>query len=201
MLYAIAFSPWVLYAVIPAVWWQWSMLAALAISVAIFVSAVARRRPVAAMIIEIGSMVFFAAGTILALADPDTALHPYLPAISALWVGLIAWFSLLVRNPFTLGIAKLNQPPEVWRQPLFVRTNVIITAVWAICFTVGAVLLAACAAGGAGRGLVIVVQVAHFVVPMVFTFHYVAVIRKRVARMRAAAPTPPVYSGQYTGSR
>jgi hypothetical protein len=200
-LYAIAFSPWILYAVIPAVWWQWSMLAALAISVAIFVAAVARRRPAAAMIIEIGSMMFFAAGTTLALADSGTALHPYLPAVSALWVGLIAWFSLLIRSPFTLGIAKLKEPPEVWRQPLFVRTNVIITAVWAICFTAGAVLLAACAAAGAGRGLVIGVQVGHFVVPMVFTIRYVAVIRKRVARMHAEPPKPPVFSGQYHGLR
>ena len=191
MSYLFAFAPWIVYAVIPSSQWRWAALAALAITVVETVWGLSRRRPAAAMIIEFGSMVFFAAATGLAFADPHTALHPYLPALANGWLAVISWLSLAVRQPFTLGIAKQSTPREVWHQPLFVRTNVIITTVWAVSFTIGAAAIAACVAAGAGSGVRIVVQVASFVVPMVFTIRYVAAVQARVAKLRAAGTAVP----------
>lgn len=186
MSYVLAFAPWIVYAVVPSAHWQWGALAALAVTIATTIWGLSRRRPPEALLIEFGSLVFFVAATGYAFADPHTALHPYVPAIANGWLALISWFSLAIRQPFTLGIAKQTTPRESWHQPLFIRTNVIITVVWAIAFTIGAAGIAACAAAGTGRIAVIVVQIASFVVPMVFTLRYVAVIQARVARIRAA---------------
>ena len=199
MSYLLAFAPWIVYAVIPSSQWQWAALAALLISAATLAWSVGKRRPAASMIIQIGSLAFFAAATALAFVEPHTALHPYLPALSNGWLAVISWFSLAIRQPFTLGIAKLDTPREVWHQPLFIRTNVIITLVWAIAFALGAAALAACGATGAGSGIVVAVQIASFVVPIAFTVRYVALVQRRVAHLRAqarAAPTDPAPSPQ-----
>lgn len=187
MSYVLAFAPWIVYAVIPSSQWQWGALAALVLTAATLAWSIARRRPVASMIIQLGSVVFFAAATVLAFADPHTALHPYLPAVSNGWLAVISWFSLAIRQPFTLGIAKLDTPREVWHQPLFIRTNVVITLVWSIAFTLGSAALAICGAVQAGSTAVVLVQVASFVIPIVFTIRYVAAVQRRVAQLRAQA--------------
>jgi len=183
--YLFAFSPWIVYAVIPSAQWRWGALAALAITVAVLIAAVARRRPASSLIIELGTVVFFVFAAVLAFTGSHATLHAYLPVLSHSWLAVISWFSLAIRQPFTLGIAKLTAPREVWQQPLFVRTNVIITTVWATAFTLGAAAMAGCVAEGAGRFLVIAVQIASFVIPMVFTVRYVAVVQRRVAALHA----------------
>jgi hypothetical protein len=57
-------------------------------------------------------------------------------------LGVIAWASLAIRRPFTLGIAKQSTPGELWGRPEFLRVNVIITLVWAVSFTLGALVMA-----------------------------------------------------------
>lgn len=193
MSYLFAFAPWIVYAAVPSSQWRWGALAALAITVAVTIRGLSTRRPPAAMIIEFGSVVFFSAATAFAFAQPDTALHSYLPALANGWLALVSWFSLAIGQPFTLGIAKQSTPRDVWHQPLFVRTNVIITTVWAVAFTLGAATAAGCAAVGAGRVALIVVHVAAFALPMAFTVRYVKIVQARVARIhQAAAAASPV---------
>jgi hypothetical protein len=43
---------------------------------------------------------------------------------------------MAIGQPFTLQYARESVPPALWRQPEFVRTNVVITAVWAGAFAV-----------------------------------------------------------------
>lgn len=191
MSYVLAFAPWIVYSVVPSSQWRWGALAALAVCAATLVAMIARRRPASAMMIEIGSAAFFVATVALAFADPHTALHPYMPAAASLWLALISWFSLAIRHPFTLGIARLSTPREVWHQPMFRRTNVIITLFWALAFTIGGAALVVCAVAGTGTAVKVAVQLASFVVPIVFTTRYVAVVQARVATLRAAAGSPP----------
>jgi hypothetical protein len=186
MSYVFAFAPWIVYAVIPESHWQWGALAALAVTLVLLVRGLAQRRPPSALIVELGSVIFFAGAATLAFADPHTALHPYLPAISHSWLALISWFSLAIRQPWTLGIAKQTTPREVWNQPMFLRTNDIITLAWAISFSVGAVVLGTFGAVGAATGAVVTVQVLSFAIPMTFTFRYVAVVKARVEKIHAA---------------
>ncbi|BCJ32696.1 hypothetical protein Athai_01990 [Actinocatenispora thailandica] len=187
MSYLLAFAPWIVYAVIPASQWRWGALTALVLTAATLAWSIARRRPLGSMIIQLGSVAFFAAATALAFLDPHTGLHPYLPALSNGWLAVISWFSLAIRQPFTMGIARLDTPREVWHQPLFIRTNVVVTLVWAIAFTLGAAALAGCGAFGASSTAVVTVQVASFVIPIVFTIRYVAAVQRRVAQLRSQA--------------
>jgi hypothetical protein len=179
MSYLRTFAPWIVYAIIPSSHWNWAALIALVLSIGLIAQQTRTGRTLDAQIIEIGSAVFFAVITVVAFAAPDSGLHPYTPALSSATLALIAGASLALRKPFTLGIAKQTTPREFWEQPLFVRTNVIITAVWAASFAVAAVILAALAhSDSTVRTLV---QVAGFVVPMVFTLRYVAHIQAKAA--------------------
>ncbi|WP_112241568.1 DUF3159 domain-containing protein [Kribbella monticola] len=182
MSYLRTFAPWIVYALIPSAHWNWAALIALVLSIGLIAQQTRAGRGLDAQIIELGSAVFFAVITVLAFTSPDSGLHPYAPALSSATLALIAGISLAVRKPFTLGIAKQSTPREFWEQPLFVRTNVIITAVWTACFAVTAVVLATLAhSGSTARTLV---QVAGFVVPMIFTLRYVAHIQAKAAQLR-----------------
>ncbi|MCS7286451.1 MAG: NAD(P)/FAD-dependent oxidoreductase [Anaerolineae bacterium] len=54
-------------------------------------------------------------------------------------LALMAWGSLIARNPFTYQYARDDWPREYWQHGLFRRTNEIITLVWAVIFTFGVV--------------------------------------------------------------
>jgi hypothetical protein len=182
MSYLRTFAPWIAFAVIPSSEWQWGALVALAISVFGIIRQIRSGLPLDAQIIEIGSAAFFAALAALAFADPHTALRAYTECLASGALGLIAGVSLAVRKPFTLGIARQSVPREHWGSPLFIRTNMIITAAWTASFLIGCVLLAFLAHSSV---LVqTIVAAAAFVVPLVFTLRYVARAR---ARGRAAA--------------
>ncbi|MET9886485.1 hypothetical protein ABZZ20_25775 [Streptomyces sp. NPDC006430] len=180
MSYARTFLPWIVFAVLPSAQWQWAALAGLVAAIAVTVQ---QRRAGAgfdALIIETGSAVFFAALTALAFADPDTPLHDYSAALSSVTLALIAGVSLLIGKPFTLGIAKRTTPREVWGLKPFVRTNVVITAVWTAAFAVTAGVLALLAHAGNGHSTpATLVQLAGFALPMLFTVRYVASVQAR----------------------
>lgn len=182
MSYLRTFAPWIVYALIPSAHWNWAALIALVLSLGLIAQQTRTGRTLDALIIELGSAVFFAAITVVAFTSPDSALHPYTPALSSATLAVIAGVSLALRKPFTLGIAKQTTPREVWHQPLFVRTNVIITAVWTGCFAVTAAALALIAHGDTTVRTLI--QIAGFVVPMVFTLRYVAHIQAKAAALQ-----------------
>jgi hypothetical protein len=176
MAYLRTFLPWIVFALVPSGSWQWGALAALAVAVALVLQQRLAGRTADAMIIEIGSAVFFTALAVLAFADPHSGLHPYTAALSNGTLALIAAASLAIRRPFTLGIAKQSTPREYWDLPQFIRINMIITSVWTASFAVSAIVIALTAAHG-DRAAAVVVQIAGLVVPMVFTVRYVARVR------------------------
>lgn len=72
----------------------------------------------------------------------------------------------------------------MWGLRPFVRSNVVITAVWTAAFAVTAGALTALAHAGHGHSTsATLVQAAGFVVPMLFTVRYVAAVQ---AKARAA---------------
>ncbi len=187
MTYVLTFLPWIVYAVLPSAHWQWAALAGLVVAVGVIVRQRAAGYRPDALIIESGSAVFFAALAALAFADPDSVLHPYSAALSSGVLALIAGVSLAIRRPFTLGIAKQSTPPEVWAQPLFVRTNAVITGAWTLAFAVTAAVLAAMAHAGQGHSTAAtLVQIAGFALPMLFTRRYVAGVQARAGQAQEA---------------
>ncbi|MFJ9371365.1 hypothetical protein ACIRRA_44160 [Nocardia sp. NPDC101769] len=184
MSYLRTFAPWIVYAVVPDHYWQWAALIGTCLSLIEITRLVRDGREIAAMVIDIGTGVFFLALTIVAFADPNTALHPYSPAISSGVLMLVAGISMVVRMPFTLPIAKQSTPPELWSNPGFLRANYLITAVWTASFTIGCIALAVLAHADGPR---IAVQVAAFAIPATFTVRYSAHMQAVAQRTNPSA--------------
>jgi hypothetical protein len=49
---------------------------------------------------------------------------------------VIVLVSIAIGRPFTLQYAKERVAPEFWTSPEFIRTNYVITAIWALAFAV-----------------------------------------------------------------
>lgn len=49
-------------------------------------------------------------------------------------LAVIAWASILVKQPFTIQYAKLQVAKDKWNHPIFIRINYILTAVWGTIF-------------------------------------------------------------------
>ena len=189
MSYLRTFLPWIVFAALPSGDWQWAALAALAVAVALIAQQIRTGTALDALIIELGSAVFFAVLAVIAFADPHSGVHDYSAALSSGTLALIAAASLVVGKPFTLGIAKRTTPREVWGLKPFIRTNVVITAVWAAVFALTAVALALVDhAGHAHSTTATLIQIAGFVAPMLFTIRYVAHVQTESGQTPAASP-------------
>ena len=133
-------------------------------------------------VLEIGSVVVFAA-----LAAFTTALHWPSTLIAvrlAVDCGLllIVLFSLAIDRPFTLQYARERTPKEVWNTPLFLSVNRRIAWVWAAAF---AALVAAHAAvafvAGTPHWIDTAVTIAALFGAFRFTTRYPDVARRRIA--------------------
>lgn len=181
MNYLRGFLPWIAFAAVSAVGWQWGALAGLVL--ALWVVDRSRRDGAAAdaLILEGATVLFFAALTALAFSAADSGLRHYTGALSMAWLAAVAWTTIVVKRPFTLGTARRRTPREIWRNPVFLRVNVVLSTAWAVGFTVTAGALTAVSAAHAGSAVSVPVQIAGFVLPAAFTARY-------VERVRAGSP-------------
>ncbi|BDH16281.1 hypothetical protein [Streptomyces hygroscopicus] len=166
------FIPWLAFAGVSSVGWQWGALAGLAISVALLVADRAAGLSLDYRLLEYGTIVYFTALGVLAFARPDSGLQLYGSALSMGWLALIAWVSIAVRRPFTMAIARRMAPPEVWHTPLFRRINVVLTSVWAASFTLTAIAQTVVSAYEVNVIFSVLIQIAGFVLPVRFTAAY-----------------------------
>ena len=81
-------------------------------------------------------LIFFSAATVAVVVFEDTwALrHMGVLANGALAAG--AWLTIFQGRPFTLDYAKEHTDPSLWSSPRFLKSNYVITAVWAATFSV-----------------------------------------------------------------
>ncbi|MGW1072363.1 hypothetical protein [Streptomyces sp. NPDC002537] len=179
MNYLRGFVPWIAFAVVSSVGWQWGAVTGLVVGAALLVKDRKAGATGESQILERSTVAFFAALTVLAFAVPDSGLRNFAGPMSLGWLALTAWATLIIGRPFTLGIAKRQTPPEIWDSPVFRSVNVVLTTVWAGAFTATAVALTAVHAAGLGSGVSIPVQVAGFVLPAVFTARYPERVRAR----------------------
>jgi hypothetical protein len=126
------------------------------------------------------ALVFFAALTAVALIDPTTPLHHFVPALIPATLAVAAFLSILAGRPFTVAFAQRVAPREFWDTPLFARINLVLTAVWAVSFGAMAIVIASTLALAPQATIFIVgAQIAGFVVPMRITRSYPARARTR----------------------
>ncbi len=147
-------------------------------------------------ILELCDITFFTVVGILGLIVSQStldALDNWSGEMSNVALTLIAFGSILFRAPFTLQYAREEAPRELWDNPIFIRTNYVITAFWA-----GAFLVAALA--GAYGDLVLknsnnlwtgwVIQTVVLLIAIQFTEWYPRVVKGRAPD--AAEPGPPL---------
>ncbi|MDL9949040.1 hypothetical protein QSJ19_26390, partial [Gordonia sp. ABSL11-1] len=87
-------------------------------------------------------VVFFVVMCVIGiLASPGmiTWLELWAGEIVNLALVVFAFGSILLRRPFTLEYAREQTPEEFWDNPLFIRTNYVITWAWAAAFAVSAI--------------------------------------------------------------
>ncbi|MEU8827559.1 hypothetical protein [Streptomyces sp. NPDC048636] len=186
MTYLRGFIPWIAFAVVSSLGWQWGALAGLVIAAVLLVQQRRSGVDADALVLECSTVIFFASLTALSFARPHSALEAYDGALALGWLALTAWLTVAVRRPFTTGIARRQAPREVWGTPLFRRVNVVITTVWATAFTLSAAALVVVRAADLDDTVSTAVQVAGFVLPAMFTARYPE--RARARALQQAAP-------------
>jgi hypothetical protein len=182
--YLKSFIPWIAFAIVATQFdWRWSGLTGLVLAAGLLLVARREGRKAGTLIIEWSALAFFVLLTAVAFSFPASPLKTYTGALTDAWLALTAWGSILLRRPFTLGIARTMTPPELWDNPVFKRVNLIITLVWAASFTVtGLAGIALLNYAPHATAALIVLKVLGFAVPVAFTIRYPRLVRARAQK-------------------
>jgi hypothetical protein len=131
----LAFAPFIAFAAIDRlVGPMEGMLAGFVVSAALLIRDWSRGR--GPKVLEIGTAALFGAlGCYAWLADPVWSLWGVRLVVDS-GLLLIVLVSIVIRQPFTLQYARERVPADVQASAEFVRTNYVITAVWALAFAV-----------------------------------------------------------------
>ena len=166
---------------------DWRLAAALALCISLAGAVARRQQDTEPNDLANATTVFFAALTIVSIANPGSGLQRYVPALAPAALGIGAGLSILRARPFTVPFAKRSTPAELWDQPRFYTANVTISMIWTVSFAVTAAVLATVLATAAHpAGIVIETEILAFVVPMRFTALYRRRLRARYAAVAAA---------------
>jgi hypothetical protein len=136
-----------------------------------------------AKVLEIGTAILFGSLALYALLGrPAWSVIGVRLAVDA-GLLLIVLASMVLGRPFTLQYAREQVASEHWDAPEFIRTNYVITAVWALAFAVMvAAELALLTLPGVPRGIGIAAIVLALVGAVKFTGWYPDRVKVRTAR-------------------
>lgn len=178
----IGFLPWIVYGFIATGdEWRWGGLVGLGTALALIAWDRAQGRGWDETLVETTAAAFFALVVLYSLLWPDSELPRYGPALLNAALALMAWGSLALRTPFTLGIARTMAPEEVHGTEAFRALNTVVTGFWAVCFTAAAIALAVVLyLDPYATAVVIAIKVATFAVPIAFTVRYPKAVRRRM---------------------
>src|SRR5215208_6420016 len=133
-------APWVLMGVVSGPG-RFEEAASAALGLALLTLWVSSRRGVPVHLLEVFTVVYFGVLAVLGLAASDRAidwLALWAGDLSSIALAAFAIVTLLIRKPFTLAYARDTTPREHWGEPVFLRINYMISAVWAGAFLVSA---------------------------------------------------------------
>ena len=132
----LAFGPFIVFAVVDRlVGATAGLVAGAAVSAALLGRDLLtpRRRP---KLLEAGTLILFGALAVYAvLGGTAGSIFGVRLCVDA-GLLLIVLASMAIGRPFTLQYARGQVPREYWDKPAFIRTNYVITAVWALAFAV-----------------------------------------------------------------
>ncbi len=130
----LAFAPFIVFAILERLAGPTTgLVAAAVVSLLILLRDwLVRRR--SGKVLEIGSLLLFSGLAIYgALTRSTWSLWGVRLCVDA-GLLLIVLVSMLIRRPFTLQYARETAPPNMWGDSVFIRTNYVITAAWALAF-------------------------------------------------------------------
>ncbi|MBX9920083.1 hypothetical protein [Mycolicibacterium frederiksbergense] len=134
-------APWILFGLVAGPG-RFEEAASAALGLTLLTMWVGWRRGVKVHLLEAFAAVFFGILAAIGLFAPDRTLdwlQLWAGELSNVALAVFALGTLLIRRPFTLAYAKDSTPAEHWDSPLFSRINYVISAMWALAFTVSAI--------------------------------------------------------------
>jgi hypothetical protein len=132
----LAFAPFIAFAIVAQFVAMTVGLASGAFVSGVMVGYASIRQHKAVKVLEAGTLILFAGLTAYAvIAGPRLSIVVVRLCVDA-GLLMIVLVSMAIRQPFTLQYARESEPKEVWTQPSFIRSNYIITVVWAAAFAV-----------------------------------------------------------------
>jgi hypothetical protein len=139
----LAFAPFIAFAVVDRTVGATPGLVAGALVAAALILRDALSRSRSIKILEVGTVILFSGLTCYSLVMVIAWTLVGVRLCVDVGLFLIVLFSLAVRQPFTIQYARESVAPELWRTRGFLRTNDVITSVWAgaFAFMVGANLV------------------------------------------------------------
>jgi hypothetical protein len=133
-----SFLPWILYFIlVGSAPWQINLAVSVAVITAIIFEIKGLKE---GFVLSWGTLIFFIFLFISVVILKHPTVIKYQGLFSNGSLALIAWISILIRLPFTIQYAKKMVAPQYWQTPTFKKINYIITAVWALSFTLGVFL-------------------------------------------------------------
>jgi hypothetical protein len=132
----LAFAPFIVFAIVDRILGATDGLIGAALAAAILLVRDLMTPGRTPKILEIGTLVLFAGLALYALfGDPVWSVIGVRLCVD---VGLllIVLLSMAIGRPFTIQYAREQVAPEFWSGPEFLRTNYVITAVWAFAFLI-----------------------------------------------------------------
>jgi hypothetical protein len=130
----VAFAPFIVFVIVNRIVGTVPGLTLAAITSAILLvrDAINKRRTV--KVLEIGTFILFAGLALYAkVVEPAWSVIAVRLRVD-LGLLIVVLVTMILQSPFTLQYAQEQVPREEWTKPVFVRTNYIITAVWALAF-------------------------------------------------------------------
>ena len=130
----LAFAPFIVFAVLDRFTGPlWSLAAGTAVSAVLLLRDVLRpgRQP---KLLEIGTFLLFGGLTVYMLLRGSSLSVIGVRVCVDSGLLLIVLMSMALRRPFSLQYAKEEVPVQYWNTPEFLRTNDVISGVWAVAF-------------------------------------------------------------------
>lgn len=133
----LAFLPWLSFLVIARgslFNLKLGLVVALVLSVAMGVMKLHRG------IILWAGLVFFVGATLAVAVFNNMWTAQHMGILANGMLAASTWLTVALRRPFTLDCAREHVDRSLWNDPQFIGTNVVITSVWGLVFTVNAIL-------------------------------------------------------------
>lgn len=175
------FLSWIVFALFPNSMIAWAALTGLVISLVLFVQDRRRGIKLDALVLDVATLFFFAALSVAAFADPHNSLGAWSSALSFGWLGIVAWGSIAIGHPFTLGMARQRVPRDIWAQPAFKQSQTELTRLWAIVFTLITLALVVCVPTHQSTVLTLTVRFGGLAIGAHLTSRHIRASRQRMA--------------------